>query len=180
MATTGLGNVNPDQPWEYGTTRDATTGTGRSYNVTPGYVPPLASYGGYNGQYGSGTVTGGGITTVQEPGMLWGTNDVMKYNPMVGEGISPEATIAINQGNIANQRYVDNQNSFMGQAQPYITGFASAAQGLGSLASIYTGFKSLGLYEDQVDIAKEQWAETKSELTRVKGVRDKINTNYMA
>jgi hypothetical protein len=74
----------------------------------------------------------------------------------------------------------DYQNSFMGQAQPYIQGFSGIASGLGSLANIYTGFKQLGMMEDQLDIAKDQWAETKSELARVKGVRNKLNSSYMA
>ncbi|RKY52267.1 MAG: hypothetical protein DRP93_08425 [Candidatus Neomarinimicrobiota bacterium] len=86
----------------------------------------------------------------------------------------------IDSNTMHNNALSDYQNSFMGQASPYITGFANVTQGLGSMASIYTGFKQLGLMEDQVGIAKDQWAETKSELNRVKGVRTKLNNDYMA
>ncbi len=78
------------------------------------------------------------------------------------------------------QDYLDYKKSFMGKAEPYVQGFSGIASGLGSLANIYTGFKQLGMMEDQLDIAKDQWAETKSELARVKGVRDKLNSSYMA
>ncbi len=73
----------------------------------------------------------------------------------------------------------DYRNSTMGQMSPYIKGFGQLAGGLGSIASIYTGFKTLGLMEDQVDIAKDKWAETKKELANVQGVRKKLNTTYM-
>jgi len=69
-------------------------------------------------------------------------------------------------------------NSFMGQASPYLKGFSTLTQGLGSLASIYSGFKMMDMYGDQLDIAKDQWATTKQELARVQGVRNKLNAEY--
>jgi hypothetical protein len=69
-------------------------------------------------------------------------------------------------------------NSFIGQMSPYISGFANVAQGLGSLASIYSGFQMLDMYGDQLDIAKDQWATTKEELNRVRNVRNKLNESY--
>jgi len=79
-----------------------------------------------------------------------------------------------------NKAKIDYQNSFMGKASPYVEGFANIAGGLASLAGIYTGFKELGMAEDQLDIAKEKWAVTKDEMNRIKGVRDKITLDYMA
>ncbi len=73
---------------------------------------------------------------------------------------------------------MDKQNSFGSTMSPYMQGFANLAGGASSIAGIYTGFKQLGLMEDQVGIAKEQWKETKTELARVKKVRSELNSSY--
>lgn len=74
----------------------------------------------------------------------------------------------------------DADKSVIGQMSPYLDTASKAVQGISSLANIYLGFERLGLMEDQIKIAKEQWGETKQELAHVKGVRKKINSNYMA
>ena len=85
---------------------------------------------------------------------------------------------SIETNDLANAALLKEQNSLMGQMSPYITGFAGVAQGLGSLAGIYTGFQQLDIAKSQLGIAEEQWGETKNELARVKKVRSDLNTSY--
>ena len=66
---------------------------------------------------------------------------------------------------------------------PFRQGVQTASmigQGLGSLANIYFGFQNLGIAKDQLDISKEQWAMTKEEINRIKDVRNKLSSSYMA
>jgi len=70
--------------------------------------------------------------------------------------------------------------SFLGKASPYISGFSNIASGLGSLANIYTGFQQLDMMKDEIDIAKQKWATTQQEIARIQGVRDKLSADYMA
>jgi hypothetical protein len=109
----------------------------------------------------------------------------LNINPLAGGSVvSPE--LATSQSKLYDlmgqniQQGIDAKNSWMGKALPYAQGFAGLTSGLGSLASIYSGFKQLDIMDEQLDIAKDQWAETKSELARVKKVRDNLNTSYMA
>ena len=107
-------------------------------------------------------------------------NTINGFNSMNNTGLQTAQTDFLNTQNDWYKQQMSNQNSFGSQMQPYMQGFANIAGGASSLASIYTGFQQLDLMDRQVGIAEEQWAETKSELTRVKGVRDKLNTSYMA
>ncbi len=107
-------------------------------------------------------------------------NTINGFNSMNNTGLQTAQTDFLNTQNDWYKQQMANQNSFGSQMQPYMQGFANIAGGASSLASIYTGFQQLDLMDRQVGIAEEQWAETKSELTRVKGVRDKLNTSYMA
>ena len=122
-------------------------------------------------------------------------NNAIPATKQVGPTVANAATlgeVGVNTGADAyyqqmadtNKYWMDRQkafdSSFMGQASPYIKGFAGITQGLGSLANIYTGFQQLDMMRDQLDIAKDQWAETKNELNRIKGVRNRLNTQYMA
>ncbi len=59
-------------------------------------------------------------------------------------------------------------------------GAGSVMSGIGALGSMYLGFKGLGLMEDQVDTYKDKWNTTKTELAHLRGVRTKLNQNYMA
>jgi len=107
-------------------------------------------------------------------------NTINGFNSMNNTGLQTAQTDFLNTQNDWYKQQMANQNSFGSQMQPYMQGFANIAGGASSLASIYSGFQQLDLMDRQVGIAEEQWAETKSELTRVKGVRDKLNTSYMA
>ena len=53
------------------------------------------------------------------------------------------------------------------------------ASGLGSIGNVYLGAQGLGLMEDQLAIQEDQWAETKAELARLRGVRKKVTQTYM-
>jgi len=80
--------------------------------------------------------------------------------------------------NTANQNIVNKENSFMGRNADLFGGISTGVQTLGSIANIYSGFKQLGFMEDQVDIAKDTWAESKKELQFLQGARAKNNANY--
>ena len=83
---------------------------------------------------------------------------------------------------LADMQYntlADYNNSFVGQAMPYISGFNKIAGGLGSLASIAMGFKQLSNMDRQIDMAKEQWTETKNELARVRESRKKATDKFL-
>jgi hypothetical protein len=101
-----------------------------------------------------------------------------KFTPL-GAGAS-QADVARAQYNLAGQAYADKMNSFWGRNADTFSGIANVAQGLGSLANIYSGFKMLDMYEDQLDMAKQQWATTQQELARIKKVRDTLNSSYMS
>lgn len=100
------------------------------------------------------------------------------------EVLSNKLMEGVIDSNATNQKILDSNlskienPSWMQSASPYMQGFANLAGGAASIAGIYTGFKQLGLMEDQVDIAKEQWSETKTELARVKKVRNDLNASY--
>lgn len=90
---------------------------------------------------------------------------------------SKEVERGLKMQNDAFEKY---QNSFVGQAQPYIQGAASLASIGGSLADIYLGFQKMDIAKQQLGMAKEQWAEQKKELAHVRGVRKRLNASYMA
>lgn len=56
--------------------------------------------------------------------------------------------------------------------------FSSIAGGFSSLANIYLGFQHMDIMKDQNKIAKDQWKETKLEMNRIKGVRNRLNSEY--
>ncbi len=65
--------------------------------------------------------------------------------------------------------------------------FGSFGQGLGGVASLagglysmYQGNQMLGMYEDQLDIQKEKWAETKTELAHNKQTRANASNAYFS
>jgi len=119
---------------------------------------------------GLGTV-GSGIAS------LFGFGGETIQAPKLGEGATME-DVGRSMYNLAADRFNADQNSWWGRNRNAISGLSNTTQALGSLANIYTGFKQLDLMEDSVDIAKEQWSETKSELDRVKKVRDNLNASY--
>ena len=59
-------------------------------------------------------------------------------------------------------------------------GAGDAMSGLGALGNIWLGSQSLGLLEDQLAMQQDAWNEQKAELNRLRRVRDKVNTSYMA
>ncbi len=87
-------------------------------------------------------------------------------------------TTNADQVNANNALNADKMNSWWTQNAGTISGITSGIQGLSSIGNMYLGFKQLGLMEDQVDIAKDQWSETKKELARIKGVRSTLNAEY--
>jgi len=133
---------------------------------------------GVQDNYKSGYNTNG-FVDLTNTGNTAGNNN-MGFQSYSDPKLATAQTDFLNTQNDWYKQQMANQNSFGSQMQPYMQGFANIAGGASSLASIYTGFQQLDLMDRQVGIAEEQWAETKSELTRVKGVRDKLNTSYMA
>jgi len=68
------------------------------------------------------------------------------------------------------------QNSFTNKfLKPLNIGVST----LGTLGSLYLGFKQYGLMKDQLGMAKEQWSRTKQELDRIQAVRKKLTDSYM-
>jgi len=68
------------------------------------------------------------------------------------------------------------QNSFENKyLKPLSTGIST----LGTLGSLWLGFKQYGLMKDQLGMAKEQWNRTKQELDRIQAVRKKLTDSYM-
>lgn len=51
--------------------------------------------------------------------------------------------------------------------------------GISSLAGIYSGFKMLGMAEDELDIKKDQWSMAKEELQHMQESRKRITAGYM-
>ncbi len=97
----------------------------------------------------------------------------MAYNPAA----SPDAK----QYYTSQSKYLDALTGSLND--PFRQGVQTASmigQGLGSLANIYFGFQNLGIAKDQLDISKEQWAMTKDEINRIKDVRKKLSSSYMA
>lgn len=71
---------------------------------------------------------------------------------------------------------LNNQNSFVNN---YLKPGLGILQGLGTLGSLWLGFKQYDVAKDQLGLAKEQWAKTKEELDRIKSVRQRITDSYM-
>ena len=95
-----------------------------------------------------------------------------------GSSAVDQSIADVNNYNIAKDKAY--QDSFMGQASPYIKGASGIASTVGSLANIYVGFKQLDIQKEQLAMAKDQWAEQKKELNHIRGVRTKLNAQYMA
>ncbi len=74
---------------------------------------------------------------------------------------------------------LNSQNDFLGMGMDGWNTTGNMLSGIGSIGNIALGFKGLGLMEDQVDLAQDKWGETKAELNRMRGTRNKLNTNYM-
>lgn len=51
--------------------------------------------------------------------------------------------------------------------------------GISSLAGIYSGFKMMGMAEDELDIKKDQWKMAKEELQHMQESRKRITAGYM-
>jgi len=100
------------------------------------------------------------------------TLDFSNYNDMIKTNLEA-AKYAFNK-----QKLFDNTP--MGKLAPYVKGFSGLASGISSLAGIWSGFQQLDLMKDQVAIAKDKWATTKEEMNRIKGVRKKLTSDYMA
>ena len=72
---------------------------------------------------------------------------------------------------------LNNQNSFTNQ---YLKPGLGILQGLGTLGSLWLGFKQYDVAKQQLGLAKEQWAKTKEELDRINRVRSKITKEYFS
>jgi len=72
---------------------------------------------------------------------------------------------------------LNDQNSFMNQ---YVKPGLGIIQGLGTLGSLWLGFKQYDVVKQQLGLAKEQWAKTKEELDRINRVRSKITKEYFS
>ena len=62
-----------------------------------------------------------------------------------------------------------------------IGGLLGGAADIGTgLFSIWGGNKLLGMYEDQLDMNKDKWAQSKQELEHLRKTRSRLNASYMA
>ena len=88
------------------------------------------------------------------------------------KNLSPEQQAQLSLGMInMDQNFTQNQGFGMQD-------LGSLLGGVSSLAGMFMGFKQLGIMEDYLGIAKEQWAKTKEEMERISGVRQKLNSQY--
>lgn len=71
--------------------------------------------------------------------------------------------------------YTDQQNSFSNQ---YLKPAGQIMGITGGLANMYLGFQNLKAQKEYLGLAKEQWATTKEEMDRIKGVRANITAAY--
>ena len=71
-------------------------------------------------------------------------------------------------------------DSWMGKSQPYLKAAGLGMSTLKSGFDIWAGFEQLDIAKDMRDIASEKWEESKAELSRIKGVRNKINASYVS
>ena len=156
------------------------TGETETYDAYGNYIKSYPTLGGIGSTTTANTI--GGLDIGSLPSLGIATQGYTPYTQT-----NQLSDLQMKNLNLQNQQLENAmaktasfENSFMGKASPYIKGFTGITQGLGSIANIYAGFKQLGMMEDQLDIAKEQWSETKSELGRIKGVRNRLNTQYMA
>jgi hypothetical protein len=117
--------------------------------------------------------------TVANANALSGVNTLGALGSSV---LSPELMSAMTESyDLSNQyrsKLLSQMDSPIYQMQPYLQGFGQLMSGIGSLANIYSGFKQLDMMDEQLGMAKEQWATTKQELARIQGVRDKLNASY--
>jgi hypothetical protein len=65
------------------------------------------------------------------------------------------------------------------QSPGFYQGAGQFMGGLGSLGNMALGFKGLGLLEDQLDLQRNQWNESKAELDTMRQARNKLNTQYL-
>jgi len=80
---------------------------------------------------------------------------------------------------LQNQQWVNSNtgtNNFMNN---YLKPLNYGISTLGTLGSLWLGFKQYGLAKQQLGIAKEQWSKTKEELNRIKSVRERLTDSYM-
>ena len=91
----------------------------------------------------------------------------------------PENTLNIDQLSNILLSGVPNLTPEPTWQQKYLSPALKGIGALGSLANIWMGFQGLDLAKQQLGLAKEQWATTKDEINRIKGVRNKLNQQYV-
>jgi len=79
---------------------------------------------------------------------------------------------------LSNQSYVQNQQTMQNFTEQYLKPLNYGISTLGTLGSLYLGFKNYGLAKDQLSLAKDQWSKTKEELDRIKSLREKITSEW--
>jgi len=106
------------------------------------------------GQQGFITPQNGGL---QGPGMSF-------ISPEQAEFYKTQNQLTIDQNNSFSNQYLKPASQVMGIA--------------GGLANMYLGFQNLKTQKEYLGMAKEQWAMTKDEMNRIRGVRDNITKAY--
>lgn len=95
------------------------------------------------------------------------------YNPPTSQDFASTAfTDTGTTGGFFGDSFKD-LNSTLGTAGKLLGGFSSLAQ-------IGLGFKALGMADDELDIKKDQWKESKAELNHLRATRKRISDSYMS
>jgi hypothetical protein len=94
-------------------------------------------------------------------------------------GIDKTQIPTMDQGKLSNLLNIYN----MEQLNQPMGGFDLLTKGMG-LYNMFNSWKMqndyMDMMRDQLGMAREQWQMTKDEVNRIKGVRDKINKQYMS
>ncbi len=69
-------------------------------------------------------------------------------------------------------------DTFLGMDSSTWNGIGTGLQGLGAIGQGVVGYKALGVAEDQLSLAEDQWDEKKTELNHMRATRSKNNAQY--
>ncbi len=98
-------------------------------------------------------------------------------------GITGANTSGVNYGNFGQSSSNSLWDSFnKGMGNSFDTDFMGTMGGAANIATglygMYQGNKMMGMYEDNLDMAKEQWGEKKAELAHLRDTRKRITNSY--
>lgn len=97
-----------------------------------------------------------------------------------GSTVGPSSYIGSTAGGVSS---LAGDTSWMGDSFSNLNNslgtLGKISGGISSLAGIYSGFKMLGMAEDELDIKKDQWNMAKQELQHMQESRKRITAGYM-